>query len=92
MFNKSNLFYDCCMICVSLRLAISDIFCVKFLLALTIDHWKYISCTAWTYIDRCEVVRWLPACILCVASPLFVCIDFVKCVCNFFVDLFLCVK
>ena len=45
-----------------------------------------------TYNDRYEVVRWLPACILCSASPLYVYIDFVKYVCNFFVDLFLCVK
>ena len=52
--------------------------CVKFLLALTIDHSQYISCTAWTYNDRYEVVPRLPACILCIASPLYVYIDFVK--------------
>ena len=63
---------------VLLKLALTDICCVKFLLALTIDHSKYISCTAWTYNDRYEVVRRLPACILCIASPLYVYIDFVK--------------
>ena len=35
---KSNSFYDYCMICVLLKLALTDTFCVKFLLALTIDH------------------------------------------------------
>ena len=71
---------------VLLKLALTDIFCVKFLLAFTIDHLKYIglSCTAWTYNDRYEVVHRLPACILCIASPLYVYIDFVKYVCNFF--------
>ena len=53
---------------------------------------RYIRCTAWAYTDRCEVVHWLPACILCVASPLYVDVDFVKYLCIFFVDLFLCVK
>ena len=63
---------------VLLKLALTDICCVKFLLALTIDHLKYISCTAWTYNDRYEVVRRLPASILCIVSPLYVYIDFVK--------------
>ena len=38
MFNKSSLFYAYCMMCVLLKLALTDIFCVKFLFALTIDH------------------------------------------------------
>ena len=35
---KANLFYDYCVMYVLLKLALTDIFCVKFLLALTIDH------------------------------------------------------
>ena len=30
--------YAYCMMCVLLKLALTDIFCVKFLFALTIDH------------------------------------------------------
>ena len=36
--NQVNLFYDYCVMYISLKLALTDIFCVKFLLALTIGH------------------------------------------------------
>ena len=35
---KSNLFYDYCVMYVLLKLALTDLSCVKFLLSFTIDH------------------------------------------------------